>query len=320
MKKMMVMLLILAAIISCSDDAKIPDAVSEIPVEVEVVRFDKTFAKSSMAELPKLKKEFPYLFAKQYDDAYWANKFQDTLQQELNREVAKAFPDFDEEKVALENVFKHIKYYYPKQPDPKVITIISEVDYRNKVVLADSLLIVALDTYLGADHYFYGNIAKFQSRYFEPNQIDIDVAYAFAREHTALPQGNTFLSQMIYEGKLVYFAKQLLSLKTEYEVLGFTQDEYVFSQENEKNVWEYFVSKELLYATDRKLGTRFLDPAPFSKFYLAFDNETPGRIGRYIGYEIVKSYMENSDVPLKTMLVQDAATIFASAKYKPKKS
>lgn len=317
MKKFMVLVLVLAVTISCVDDGKIPEAVSKIPVEVEVVRFDSIFAKSSMAGLPKLKKEFPYLFAKQYDDAYWANKFQDTLQQELNREVGSAFPDFDEEKIALENLFKHIKYYYPKQPNPKVITITSEVDYRNKVVLADSLLIVALDTYLGEDHYFYGNIAKFQKRYFEPKQIDIDVAYAFAREHTAIPQGNTFLSQLIYEGKLVYFAKQLLSLKEEYEVLGFTQKEFTFSQENEVNVWQYFVSKELLYATDRKLGARFLDPAPFSKFYLAFDNETPGRIGRYIGYEIVKSYMENSDVPLKTMLVQDAATIFANAKYKP---
>lgn len=317
MKKFGALLLVLAVTICCSEDETIPEAIDKIPVSVEVVRFDKIFGQSSMTELPELQKEFPYLFAKQFDDAYWANKFQDTLQLEINREVENAFPDFEEEKVALENLFKHIKFYYPNQPDPKVITITSDVDYRNKVVLADSLLIVALDTYLGEDHYFYGNIAKFQSRYFEPNQIDIDVALAFAREHTAPPQDNTFLSQLIYEGKLVYFSKQLLSLRKEAAVLGFTPEEYAFAQKNEINVWQYFVSKEILYSTDRKLGARFLDPAPFSKFYLAFDNETPGRIGRYIGYEIVKSYMKNNDVPLKTMLVQDAATIFANAKYKP---
>ena len=85
----------------------------------------------------------------------------------------------------------------------------------------------------------------------------------------------------------------------------------------ERNVWQNFVASELLYSTDRSLLSRFIDPAPFSKFYLEFDSETPGRLGRFMGYKMIVSYMKNNDTPLKTMLIQPADVIFASAKYKP---
>jgi len=179
------------------------------------------------------------------------------------------------------------------------------------------LLIISLDTYLGEDHHFYAGIPVFQSKNFRKEQIDVDVAEAFAKTVVPKPKNTEFLSEMLYEGKKIYLMKSLLSLRPEYEVLGYTEDELTFARNNEINIWEYFVKKELLYSTDRKLLSRFLNPAPFSKFYLSFDNETPGRIARYMGYEIVSSYMEKNDVPLKTMLIQDAATIFASAKYKP---
>ena len=61
-------------------------------------------------------------------------------------------------------------------------------------------------------------------------------------------------------------------------------------------------------------------PAPFSKFYLEeIDKEAPDRIGQFIGWRIVSSYMENNSVSLQQMLLTDAETIFNTSKYKPKK-
>ncbi len=317
MKNLVALFLLFILFIGCAEEVKIPSEIENQTVQMEVVRFDKEFAMANKKDLSNLKSKYPYLFPKRYPDDYWYQKFNDTIQLELNTEVAKEFPDFDEEEEALENLFKHITYYFPKAAVPKVITITSEVDYRNKVVLADSLLIVALDTYLGSEHHFYIGIPKFQSKNFRKDQIDVDVAEKFTNEVTSKPKNTEFLSEMIYEGKKLFAMKSFLTMKPEHEVLGYTEKEFIFAQENERNIWEYFVKKELLYRTDRKLLGRFMNPAPFSKFYLDFDNETPGRIARYIGYEIVKSYIENNDVPLKTMLIQDAATIFAAAKYKP---
>ncbi len=84
-------------------------------------------------------------------------------------------------------------------------------------------------------------------------------------------------------------------------------------------MWRYFIEKELLYSTDPKLGARFITPAPFSKFYLEIDNESPGMLGRYLGWKIVRAYMEKNDTDVQRLMITDAEEIFTNSKYKPKK-
>ena len=42
-------------------------------------------------------------------------------------------------------------------------------------------------------------------------------------------------------------------------------------------------------------------------------------IGKYIGWQIVKSYMENNDISLKNMLYKSPIDIYNNSKYKPQK-
>ncbi len=315
MKKILGMMLILVAFVACKNDTQLNPDIAAMSVDIKIDRFDRLFANTTPAELPDLKSKYPYLFSKQYSDDFWVEKLSDTLQKELETEVDVAFKDTDQIEEDLELLYKHIQYYFPKTPVPKVITIITEV--RNKVVLADTLLLIGLDNYLGEDHYFYDGVQKYKSKNFRKEQIDVDVASAFAKAKVSRPQMATFLAQMIYEGKQLYLMETLLSQKPIHEVFSYTADEYAFAEENEVSMWEYFVSSKSLYSTDKKLLSRFIDPAPFSKFQLAFDNETPGRLGRYIGYKIVASYMNKNEISLQNMLLQDAETIFNNAKYKP---
>jgi uncharacterized protein YjaZ len=80
----------------------------------------------------------------------------------------------------------------------------------------------------------------------------------------------------------------------------------------------YFIEKKLLFSTDTKLNKRFLENAPFSKFYLHQDRQSPGRIGVWIGWQIVKSFMQNNDVSLQKLLTTDSEDIFNKSRYKPK--
>ena len=317
MKNFLCLLLIISCIISCGDNPKVNPDIAGTSIDFELKRFDVALAQSAPSDIAKLKKEYPYFFSQRFDDAYWTAKMNDTVQKEIEQEVAKEFSLLDETGSDLELLFKHIKYYYPEASIPKTIMVATDVDYRNKVILNDSLLFVSLSTYLGADHFFYHGIARFHTKNFRKEQIAVDVAHAFAKAQVPPSQSPQFMAQIIYEGKKLYLMQQLLSQKPLHEVLSYTSEELDFARANEVNIWEYFVRKELLFSTDRKLLTRFVDPAPFSKFYLDFDNETPGRIGRYIGYQIVSSFMKNNDYSIKTMLLQDAETLFNNAKYKP---
>jgi len=85
-------------------------------------------------------------------------------------------------------------------------------------------------------------------------------------------------------------------------------------------IWSYFIEKELLYSTDNSLNKRFIDEAPFSKFYLDIDNESPGSVGAWLGWQIVRSYMKhNKEVGLKDLMTTENELIFKKSRYKPKR-
>ena len=133
------------------------------------------------------------------------------------------------------------------------------------------------------------------------------------------PKDKTLLAEMIYAGKELYLKDLILPKYTDSDKIGYTPEQIKWSEENEGYMWRYFLEDQLLYSTDSKLSNRFINPAPFSKFYLEIDNESPGRVGAWIGWQIVRSYMKNNEVSLDQLLQMDATEIFNQSKYKPKK-
>ena len=319
MKRLIVVLIIFSSFYTCKKEDKIDNEVANIKIDLKVERFDRLFAESTPNDLSKLKQDFPFLFSERYPDSIWVHRMKDTLQQQLFDETNKLFQNFNETEEDITQLFKHLKYYFPEFKTPRVITVTSNVDYRNKVIVTDSLVLISLDTYLGEDHEFYEGIQRFLKQNFKATQITPDLATEYAKKYSYQASKKTFLDEMIYFGKLHYFKDVVLPLKTDAEKIGYTQEHLNWSIANESEVWRYFIDRELLYSTDSKLPSRFINPAPFSKFYLELDNESPGRIGQYIGWQIVRAYMKNNDVSLSKMLITNADIIFKKSKFKPRK-
>jgi uncharacterized protein YjaZ len=124
---------------------------------------------------------------------------------------------------------------------------------------------------------------------------------------------------MIYYGKELYLKDVLLPNFTDAEKIGYKPEQINWCADNESYMWRYFIDENLLFNSDSKLPNRFINLAPFSKFYLEIDNETPGRVGQWVGWQIVRSFMKNNEVSLQDMLKMDAKELFEKSKYKPKK-
>ncbi len=311
---------LLFLLIGCSKQNKIEKEIAAIPVEIKIERFERLFAGVTSDNLGNLKKEFPFLFSERYADSLWLKRVKDTIQIELNEEVEKRFPDLSSEKDELHSLFQHIKYYFPEIKTPRIVTITSDVDYRNKIVLSKGLLIISLDTYLGKDHHFYEGIQKYLRQGFEKKYIIPDIASMYAKNIVGPIRDRTFLGNLITIGKELYLENLFLPKYSNPLKMGYEDEQYEWAMANEAQIWRYFVDRQLLFSTDSELMPRFLYPAPFSKFYLEeIDKEAPDRIGQFIGWRIVSSYMENNNVSLQQMLLADAETIFNTSKYKPKK-
>ena len=312
------LLSIIFLMISCNSKSKVEKEIEAIPMAVEILRFDKEFAAAGISDLPDLKRKYPSFFPEQFHDSIWHGRMTDSLQRELSGAVAEVFPSDVVIEDQLMPLFQHIDYYFPEFEPPTVVTVTSDVDYQNKAIVADSLLVLGLDTYLGADHEFYVNVKRYVAKNLKPSQIGPDVATSYARQLISKPRKRNFLAQMIYFGKELYLKDIWLPEVSDAEKIGYSETEISWARENEEDIWRYFIENELLYSTDPKLPGRFINAAPFSKFYLEIDNESPGMTGRYIGWQIVRAYMKNnSEVTVPQLMIKPTEEIFKNSKYKP---
>ena len=311
---------ILFTFYSCKNDSTLETEIAKINLDAHIERFDLLFAKLDKENLQKLKKGYPFMLSEKYPDSFWIGKSQDTLQKQLSKEVEKTFLNFEETELEIESLFNHLKYYFPEFHTPRIITTTSNVDYRSRVIVTDTIVVIGLDTYLGSTHEFYENIPKYLRQDLKKEQIVVDFATEYAKKYIYQQTSKTFLDELIFFGKQLYFKDVIIPFKTEESRIGYTKEQLDWAKANENYIWRYFVERELLFSTDAKLAGRFITEAPFSKFYLEdIDAESPGRLGQYIGWQIVRAYMEQNDVSLKDMLMKSPEEIFNNSKFKPRK-
>ncbi|XLS29968.1 gliding motility lipoprotein GldB [Flavobacteriaceae bacterium M23B6Z8] len=307
-------------LLSCQKESKTANEIEAIKVDVAVKRFDLDFATTTEATLANTKSEYPYLFPAHFPDSVWIAQLRDTLQVQLNQAVREEFEDFSSIENDFENLFKHLQYYTPQLTIPKVVTVTSYVDYRKKIIYADTLLLISLDTYLGENHNFYEGIQQYIRKNLTKDQILPDAVVAMSAELLPPMTSRSFLSQIIRQGKKLYLMDKVIPWVEDSTKIGYTQKEYEWARANESEIWRYFVDRKLLFSTDQKLRARFVDPAPFSKFYLELDTESPGRVGAYMGWQIVRAFMENNDVSLQQMFIEPEETLFTKSGFKPRKN
>ncbi len=307
------------ALLSCNSSNHIEEEIANIPIDAEMYLFHQEFAQSEAADLEKLRQQYPLLISERVPDSVYVAKMmgKDTIQNILESEVKKAQFNYDKIEKDVKDIMRHVSYYFPDFKETDIITFISEVEYDYQVVPRKDGLYIAIDTYLGVDSELYLGISKYIRNQLKIEKLPADVALAYAKLFVPKNMERSLLENMIYHGKLHYVQKLFVPEEDDELLFGYTTEKYKFTVNNEQQMWRYLIDEELLYDTDSSLLTRFILPAPFSKFYLEVDQETPGGVGRYLGYRIVQAYMSNNNVSIDAMLATPAEELFRNSKYKP---
>lgn len=308
------------AFIACKETSKIDAEVEKVVVEAPLRAFHEDFANSSPENLRFLKSEYPDFFPESIPDSVWIARLsgQDTIQNILEDAVRAQKFDLKKIETQAQDVMRRVKYHFPEFKETPIYTIISEVDRKNRIIVGPNALIISIDTYLGKDHELYQGISAYQREHLNAGQIPADIAMAYAKLFVEPTMDRTFLGSMIYYGKIHYLQTLFAPQAAGAEIFEYKPSKYDYMVANEVEVWRYFVDSDLLYSTDNRLLQRFIMPAPFSKFYLEVDQETPGGAARYIGYRIVESYMQfHEETTLDQLLSLEADVLFNKSKYKP---
>jgi len=215
--------------------------------------------------------------------------------------------------------FKHYKYYFPEKEIPIVYTCIS--GFNQSVVISDKLIGVSLDKYMGAESPFYKQLDlpayKRKNMYQAKMVPDMMQAWADA-EWPKSDKDNSLLSNMIQQGKVMYFMDAMLPDLNDTLKIGFSEKQMEFCRKNEAKMWTYLAEHKMLFTTDRMSIKRFIDDGPYTA---AFSEESPARTGVWIGWQIVRSYLkQHKDIKLTDLMINtDYQSILNQSGYQPKK-
>jgi len=236
---------------------------------------------------------------------------------DVSRIIQTKYPNLDKTTADLEQAFKYYKHYYPDSLIPKLVSMNSGFNYA--VVTTDSVLAIGLDMYLGDGCRYYSLLGfpKYKTACMNSDYLSTDIVLGWTSTIFEEPSNsNTVLGKMIYQGKLLYILDALLPSKSDELKMKYTPAQLKWCTDNEKQIWETLINKRLLFSTKLEEMAKLVNDAPFTA---GFPRESPGRIGRWVGWQIVRKYMKkHPDVKLQELLKnQDYEKIFRESTYKP---
>lgn len=160
------------------------------------------------------------------------------------------------------------------------------------IIINDTVLMVALNHYLGADNEAYRHWPEYKRALKRPDMIEYDIVEAsLATRYPYSLQGEqaTLLSRMIYDGVLTEAKMRLVPDAKIENALGFSQSQLSDIQSHRAFIWAKLVDGKLLFSTDADVMARLTEPAPASPL---ISPDAPGRAVRLNGYEIVRQYLD----------------------------
>jgi gliding motility-associated lipoprotein GldB len=320
--------LLLLSFVSCQENCDKDIDLSQSKVDVKIVRTEKEmFDFKSPAEVHSFLTRHPS-FANLYFkkavfphdsllENFLYNFYSNKELRYLYHSADSTFGDLKELHASLDNLFSHIRYYYPKYFVPEIYTLVSGFQFENDILISDSLVAISLDYFLGRKakyrpplyNYF---LERYEKQYIVP-MLSLAISGKFNRFDD---KDETMLASMIYYGKAYYFSQKMLPCTPDSLIVQYSGKQLEDIHKNEELIWGHFIEHKLLFETKPQTIEKYVGESPRVN---EIGEKCPGRIGRWLGWEIVKKYAaEHPELSLQQLMEEkDAQKIFRLAKYKP---
>jgi hypothetical protein len=337
MKKTGLVLLLFIALFSCKDNS-IPK-VSGIRINLVTDRFEQDFFKLDTNNLlPSLQKlharhanflgdylqnilELPPISDTSLNALHLIKKFIADYRA-IKDSSDKVFTDFDKYEKEIKSGLQFVKYYFPayKAPD-KIVTFIGPMEGYSDVITRDALAI-GLQLHLGNNFSYYTSevgqsvYPAYISRRFTPDYITVNCMKNIINDIS--PEQNrpkSLVEAMVEKGKRLYVLDKLLPYTADTLKIGYTAKQLKGCVENEGKIWNFFLVNSLVYTNEPTLLNSYMEDGPNTP---EFSQDSPGAIGLFVGWQIVKKYMEkHAGLSLNELLNTSARNLFEESKYKP---
>ena len=320
LNKTLLIPLLTLILFSCASDPLDID-ISSIEVEIEVKRMEQELFQPKSINISEthsqLLEKYGILYQLFFESMLGEGSVHDPMassylekfienkdMQNFYLEIDAKFNDFSKYKSEFTDAFKHYKYYFPDSIIPEIVTFYS--NFNANVLPLENTLAIGLDMYLGKENKIVKNIPseslpQFIKDKMEQKYLVADGIKYWLLNHFFDESSEDFLSVIIAEGKIMYLMDAILPYKSDAIKMRYTEEELSWCKTNEVNIWEILINEKLLYSKDKKKIAQFTVNGPFTK---GLPEESPSMVGVWIGWQMVKDYVEDTGASVLDLLAE----------------
>ncbi|MCE5331324.1 MAG: hypothetical protein LLF95_04180 [Bacteroidales bacterium] len=302
-------------------------------IEVKIKRFDRDLVRLDTSaldvEIQKLYKQYPQFMPVYVSDILGVNPndtvevrkliyefLSDTAFQSVNRKTLETFNDVSAIEQSISTTYSYIRHYFPEIKLPEVYFFVS--GFNRSIMLNDNFVGIGTDLYLGSDYTKYTEFSyQYLTYNMRPESVSPDIISALLFKSFPFDcKEERLLDNMLYRGKVMFLLSVVMPGEKPNDLMGYSKRQWEWSRKYEKEIWETIVDQKDLFSTDVMLIRKYLNDAPFTT---PVSQDSPGRLGTWVGWQIVRSYMDNNkDVGLADLMKDNNyQKIFDKSGYMP---
>jgi len=234
----------------------------------------------------------------------------------VNKKTMQTFGNISDIEKKVSNAFTYIHFYFPEVKLPEVYFFVS--GFNRSILLNENFIGIGTDLYLGSDYSLYKSLTyKYLTYNMKRESVAADLVSAtLFRMFPINSSKDRLLDNMLFRGKIMYLQSQFMPEEKPENLMGYTTEQWNWSKKNEKGIWAAIIDNKDLFSTNVLLIRKYMNEAPFTS---PISQDSPGRLGTWLGWQIVDSYMNNNNkVGLEELMNENNyQKILEESKYRP---
>lgn len=318
-KSILALISIILITVACQHDPLDVDA-SATKVDIQYVSLDSLLMQSDSLALLKayseMQKKIPELFDYQVGYCFQIGKVKDTtfvhhfleykrdtFIQKLELEIQQKFKSPSQFNARINSGFKHLKTHLPSVKLPKNVVYMNSL-FASNAFSTETEIGIGLERYLGEKS---PSIQRLPSEPFytwvkegmDEKFLERDAMASWIMTNVVVEEDGNLAQKMIRWGKIIYLTQAAYPDIDESILMRYSEEDFKWATENEYSLWKYLIDEELLFKLDEKIAQNLLADGPFTP---GLPEKGPDRLGQYLGWRMVKNYMESKETSFETLL------------------
>jgi len=302
---------------SCQKSSRFEIDTTKNRVEVKIQRFDKDLIlldtaniEAGIKVLNDRYKKFLPVYCSEILDTSSSNSqaigslftqfLSDTTFKAVNKKTHETFNDISDIEKDVSNAYTYIHYYFPDVKLPEIYFFVS--GFNRSVLMNEQFIALGTDYYLGSDFPAYKNFTyEYLLKNMQRKCVATDLVSAtLFRIFVKNSNQDRLLDDMLYRGKIMYLLSVFMPDEKPEDLMAYTNEQWKWCQTNEKQIWAAIIDQKHLFSTDMLLIRKYMNDAPFTA---TISQDSPGRLGTWIGWQIIVSYMKkNENIGLQDLM------------------